>query len=471
MIETAEEQKLSFAELCTARGLDYKQECLRHAYQTTEPSQKLIAAIDAALSVFKKYWRGGPGWINRLPLWMQDEHLGPSYAGMWRHRSVLGTIKALREADPDHPRYEELASRFVDAESEFYGYTSVDPSIQKTYRELLKLATLTQGEIERGIEPLDFETVDEVEANTPPMSFIVEDLIMRGGTTLLIGPPKKGKSTLSKQIALHVAKGLPVLNREVKQGKVLYMQLEEYRTWTTDTLRRMGFTAGDPVLLSFKRPESGKAVDTLRATLRAHPDAVLLVLDMMGKVLQINDYNDYGEVTEKLEPITNLARETNVSILLLHHGKKDGTGDVVKDALGSTALTGNVDIIAGMTMDAALPNTNYLTTSSRVGPSLSPVTLDWNPGTHLYSIGTSRADVWKDRQRERKEASLRQKQERIIEVLKLHPEGISRRGLRAEVGGKWDSMEEALTPLTMAGRVSEGKQGLALADSAPVSTA
>lgn len=456
------EKKVSFAEYCAFHGRDYEHECRSLAYKTAKPSEKLIAAMDAVLSVFRKDWDGSPGWIDSLPLWMGHEQLGQEYRGRWRHPAVLGTMKTLRESDHDHPLHEELAAQFHRAEADFYGTDTVGPAIQERYRELLKLALLTPDETAKGIEPLVFETVDEVDANTPPLSFIVDDLIMRGGTTLLIGPPKKGKSTLSKQIALHVAKGIPVLDRNVKQGKVLYMQLEEYRTWTTDTLRRMGFTAGDPVLLSFQRPESGKAVDTLRATLRAHPDAVLLVLDMMGKVLNIDDYNDYGEVTSKLEPITKLARETDVALLLLHHGKKDGTGDVVKDALGSTALTGNVDIIAGMTMDATLPNTNYLATSSRVGPSLSPLTLAWDPETHLYSIGASRAELLQNRQRERKEVSLRQKQDLIIEVLARYPGGISRRNLRTEVRGRYDSLDAALTPLIRSGIVNETKRGLTL---------
>jgi hypothetical protein len=149
----------------------------------------------------------------------------------------------------------------------------------------------------------------------------------------------------------------------------------------------MGYTNGDPLKLIFNRPSSDAVIPSLRATLQKHPDTVLLVFDMMGKVAQIDDYNDYAEVTNKLEPITNLARETGVAMLLLHHGKKESTGDVINDALGSTALTGNVDIIVGMTQDKALKYTNYMVTSSRVGPSVSSMTLAWDPETHLYTVG------------------------------------------------------------------------------------
>jgi hypothetical protein len=226
------------------------------------------------------------------------------------------------------------------------------------------------------------QTVSEVENTAEPVSFVVEDLLMRGGTTLLIGLPKQGKSTLAKQLAVAVAKGESVINRRVTQGTVLYYQMEESKTWTTGTLRKMGISDADPLLLVFDRPEPGKAISTLRTALNAHPDVALLVLDMMAKVINVKDFNDYAEVTAQLEPLTLLARQTGVSILLLHHGKKSSSGDPINDALGSIALTGNVDIIVGLSGDKI---TTRLSTNSRVGQSLRNVRLTWDAETHLYS--------------------------------------------------------------------------------------
>ena len=227
------------------------------------------------------------------------------------------------------------------------------------------------------------QTIAEVENTAEPVSFVVEDLLMRGGTTLLIGLPKQGKSTLAKQLAVAVAQGENVINRRVTQGTVLYYQMEEFKTWTTGTLRKMGASNADPLLLEFDRPEPAKAVPALRAALNEHPDVVLLVLDMMAKVVNVKDFNDYAEVTAQLAPLTHLARETGVSILLLHHGKKSSSGDPINDALGSIALTGNVDIIVGLSGDKTATR---LSTSSRVGKSLRNVRLTWDAETHLYSV-------------------------------------------------------------------------------------
>jgi hypothetical protein len=224
-------------------------------------------------------------------------------------------------------------------------------------------------------------TVEEIESSTAEISFVVDDLLMTGGTTLLVGPPKLGKSTLAKQIAVSVSKGQPVIDRAVESGRVLYMQLEEHPKWTTQTLRKMGHTNGEPLFLITERPSM--ATEALEKTIEAYPETRLLVLDMMNKVVSIEDLNNYMEVTSKLEPLTLLARKTGVSILLLHHGKKGGNGDVINDALGSTALTGNVDIIAGLSRDES--GTTWLKTASRVGRPVN-VPLQWDEQTHLYSI-------------------------------------------------------------------------------------
>ena len=230
------------------------------------------------------------------------------------------------------------------------------------------------------------QTVAQVEAETEPISFVVDGLLMAGGTTLLVAPPKQGKSTLAKQLAVAVAKGETVLNRNVKHGAVLYYQMEEHKAWTSSTLRTMGLGDDDPLLLVFERPNQGRSIETLRATLRQHPGTALLVLDMMAKVVNVDDLNDYAQVTAQLEPLTKLARETGVSILLLHHSRKDATGDPINVALGSTALTGNVDIIAGLSRVGEL---TYLSTSSRVCTPLQNLGLAWDADRLSYRVATS----------------------------------------------------------------------------------
>ena len=62
------------------------------------------------------------------------------------------------------------------------------------------------------------------------VQYVVHDLLPAGGTSLLAGKPKAGKSTLARCLALCVARGDNWLGRECRQGTVLYLGLEEKRS-------------------------------------------------------------------------------------------------------------------------------------------------------------------------------------------------------------------------------------------------
>ncbi len=195
---------------------------------------------------------------------------------------------------------------------------------------------------------MQFRSISEIEDTTEPILFLVPDLLMRGGSTILVAAPKQGKSTLAKQIAVAVAQGESIFGHETHQGEVLYLQLEEHEGWTASTLRRMGLKDGDPLSIAFGAPDPSNVVETLRAKLREHPSTVLLVLDMLAGAVGIQDFNDYGEVRSKIQPLTDLAHESGTSILILHHSKKSATGNPLEDSLGTIGISGSVDIVAGM---------------------------------------------------------------------------------------------------------------------------
>ncbi|MCM1270617.1 MAG: AAA family ATPase [Ruminococcus flavefaciens] len=59
-----------------------------------------------------------------------------------------------------------------------------------------------------------------------PLEFVVEDLIAQG-LYILAGAPKIGKSWLSLDICLSIAKGEKVLGKETSKATVLYLCLED----------------------------------------------------------------------------------------------------------------------------------------------------------------------------------------------------------------------------------------------------
>lgn len=191
-----------------------------------------------------------------------------------------------------------------------------------------------------------FLTVGELLRNTASEpEWLWEGVLVVGGVCLLCAKPKVGKSTFLRQLALCVARGEPFLGRPTKQGKVIYLAIEESPNTFGPECLRVGWAEGDPIHLrigSAPLEENRKIIGELRA-FAAEGGYALLVVDTIGKLARVRSGNDYAEVCASLEPLIDLARETGCAVVMTHHlGKNEReTGD---GSLGSTAYFGAVDV-------------------------------------------------------------------------------------------------------------------------------
>ena len=116
---------------------------------------------------------------------------------------------------------------------------------------------------------------------------------------------------------------------------------------------------------------------------------VLVIVDPLFRFVRVRDGNDYAAVTNALEPLHALARETAAHVLAVHHLGKDDRqgGDAV---LGSTALFAAVDTLLLMKR-----NDKFRTLSSiqRYGMDLEEITLDYDEGTRTLSAGVAKAEA------------------------------------------------------------------------------
>ncbi len=171
-------------------------------------------------------------------------------------------------------------------------------------------------------------------------AWLVDGLLPAGGVSLLAAKPKVGKSTLARNMALAVTRGVPFLGRATTRGAVVYLALEEKRAEVARHFRRLGATPEDPVFVHVgAAPE--EALAALQTAVADHRPA-LVIIDPLLRLVRVRDANDYAEVTRALEPLLTLARESGAHLVLVHHlgkGERQG-GDAI---LGSTALFGAVD--------------------------------------------------------------------------------------------------------------------------------
>lgn len=209
--------------------------------------------------------------------------------------------------------------------------------ITKRYERNLNMTTKTK------LTVIDGETL--MDMKLPPTKFCVETLLPQG-ICMLGGAPKIGKSWLVLDLCIRIAKGEPIWSLPTKKGTTLYLCLE-------DPLRRvqerLNMLTDDVPPNAYFAIAAGTLADGLCEQIRKfvseHPDTVLVAIDTFQIVrtgcIDTSYANDYGEVRQ----MKQLADELNISILLVHHLRKQGDIDPLNKLSGTTGISGAVDAV------------------------------------------------------------------------------------------------------------------------------
>jgi len=187
---------------------------------------------------------------------------------------------------------------------------------------------------------------DLMAAELPPVRWGVRGVLPEG-VTLLAGKPKLGKSWLALGLCVAVAAGGVALGtRQVEQGDVLYLALEDNRRRLQKRLGKMlcgPAPEGLEISTSWPKLDEG-GVEALGAWLGEHPEARLIVVDTLAKIRpRTRGQNVYQDDYAALEELLPLAAEHEVAIMVVHHTRKMAAADPLDEISGSTGLTGGVD--------------------------------------------------------------------------------------------------------------------------------
>lgn len=233
---------------------------------------------------------------------------------------------------------------------------------------------------------------DFLATNTAPTDWLVTDLFQRASVNMFMGPPKGGKSTLMRHLALCVAYGLPFLGRfPTKAAPVLYYSLQEnkphLRRWLMEALAGAKITkpgevpAAVPIDFVFRLGHRGARA--VKGTLQRINDRHygLVLIDMWGRFSGVESLDDYAENEAITDALNNVAQETNVCVIWSHHERKSGGGsDSFAGAIGSQAIRGAVYTTLKAWKDKGR---YYIATEQRDGDDLSPVAVSLEKGTQV----------------------------------------------------------------------------------------
>lgn len=216
----------------------------------------------------------------------------------------------------------------------------------------------------------------------PDRQWVVDGLLLNGGFSLLCGKPKSGKSSLSRCLALSVARGQPFLDRKVEHGPVLLLALEDHRTMLQEAFRKLG-SNGDEQILIHVGSIPGNPIRQLEILIEKHRPT-LVIIDTIFRFSRCFDVNSYTSVLESLTPVADAARKFGVHIMAVHHAGKSERSDSLDAVLGSVAVHGSMDCTLLLSRK---PEFRVLESQQRYGVDLPPTTLDFDAETGNLNLG------------------------------------------------------------------------------------
>ncbi len=188
---------------------------------------------------------------------------------------------------------------------------------------------------------IDGETL--MDARPEPVKFCIDTLLPQG-LCILGGAPKIGKSWLVLDICVRVAKGEPVWGFQTSKGSVLYLCLEDSQNRIAGRLATITDEATDTVCFCFKAKKMGEGLcDQIREFCCEHKDTVLVAIDTFQLIRNTEFDTSYANDYKDMSILKELADELKISLLLVHHLRKQGDSDPLNKLSGTTGISGATD--------------------------------------------------------------------------------------------------------------------------------
>ncbi len=303
--------------------------------------------------------------------------------------------------------------------------------------------------------------VGEIRSEANAQRWLVEELWGASSVGVIGGAPKCAKTWLGLDMALSVATGTACLGKYAvpEPGPVLVYLAEDALPIVRERVqgmtrhRGLDLTAVEihvitaPVLRLDRDRDRTRLRETAK---RLRPR--LLLLDPLVRLHGV-DENNAGEVAELLAYFRSLQRQLDLSVLLVHHTRKNAAGG----AAAGQGLRGSGDIHAFGDSNLYLRRTRehlVLSSEHRAAPASAPVYLELiatnTETTHLEAIA--------DRTLELEHGKRRSLEQQVLDC--LTPGAVfTRAKLRDSLGVKNERLGEALESLERAGRLARTPSG------------
>jgi len=177
-----------------------------------------------------------------------------------------------------------------------------------------------------------------------PQHELIEGMLAPG-LYILAGASKIGKSWLVLQIAHCVSMGLPLWGRKVQKSEVLYLALEDTERRIQNRLMRIcGGETGEIAFATESEVLGRGFEEQVTNYLHKHPQAKLVIVDTLIKVREMNSRGSaYADDYATMTAFKRIAEQYGITMLIVHHTRKQEAGDIMDMISGTTGIMGCAD--------------------------------------------------------------------------------------------------------------------------------
>lgn len=188
--------------------------------------------------------------------------------------------------------------------------------------------------------------------------------VERSVVSAIIGGSDTGKSTLLRELAIHIVLGAKeYLGQKINaiHKRVLIISIEDGQVSVGRAIKRKyakKYGAENLENLHFVFTVEGSLIEAL-TTHCAQVEYDLVIIDCYSDVFTGTSGNDQMETKKFLAKFDELAKEHNMGVLFLHHlNKRADEGSISKkDSIGSSAFEQKVRCLFGLTKSSGYLNT------------------------------------------------------------------------------------------------------------------
>ena len=236
-----------------------------------------------------------------------------------------------------------------------------------------------------------YDTVFDIQ--TP----LIDGLLQRG-TYLFVGSPKVGKSFMMAQLAYHISTGIPLWNYKVRKATVLYFALEDDYPRLQKRLFQMfgAEETGDLYFATESKTVNGGLEEQIRGFMQEHPDTGLIIIDTLKRVREAGgaDYS-YASDYEIVGRLKALADSYKVTMLIVHHTRKQKAEDIFDMISGTNGLMGAADGAFVLSKEKRTSNNATLDVAGRDQQDMK-IHLVRDAERLVWSFEKSETELWKE---------------------------------------------------------------------------